>query len=103
MTAFDPWDDPSATPPAFVPHTPEELAALDAALVEMKRDADAAFEELARNRDAADAQLVEMAREGAAALEAYLREQVANSSIPPLAGGQQKAVESPPGKPCLQE
>ena len=69
MTAFDPWDDPSATPPAFVPQTPEELAAL----VEMKRDADAAFEELARNRDAADAQLVEMAREGAAALEETMR------------------------------
>ena len=73
MTPRDPWDDSAATPPAFVPHTPEELAALDAALVEMKRDADAAFEELARYRDAADAQLVEMAREGAAALEETMR------------------------------
>lgn len=73
MTPRDPWDDSAATPPAFVPHTPEELAALDAALVEMKRDADAAFEELARNRDAADAQLVELAREGAAALEETMR------------------------------
>ena len=73
MTPRDPWDDSAATPPAFVPPTPEELAALDAALVEMKRDADAAFEELARNRDAADAQLVEMAREGAAALEETMR------------------------------
>ena len=58
MTAFDPWDDPSATPPAFVPPAPEELAALDALLVEMKRDADALFEEVARNRDADVAQLV---------------------------------------------
>ena len=83
MTPRDPWDDSAATPPAFVPHTPEELAALDAALVEMKRDADAAFEELARNRDAADAQLVEMAREGAAALEETMRNHPRGAGISP--------------------
>ena len=65
--------DPDAELLAALTFTPEELAALDATLVEMKRDADAAFEELARNRDAADAQLVEMAREGAAALEETMR------------------------------
>ena len=92
MTPRDPWDDSAATPPAFVPHTPEELAALDAALVEMKRDADAAFEELARNRDAADAQLVEMAREGAAALEEMLRQHPRGAGSSP--------GESPSGKPC---
>ena len=84
MTAFDPWDDPSATPPAFVPPTPEELAALDALLVEMKLDSDALFEEVARNRDADDARLFQAARDGADALEEMRRE---NSSIPPLAGG----------------
>ena len=92
MTAFDPWDDPSATPPAFVPPTPEELAALDALRVEMKRDADALFEEVARNRDADDAQLVEMAREGAAALEEMLRNHPRGAGISP--------GESPSGKPC---
>ena len=57
MTAFDP------------------AAELLDALVEMKRDADALFGELARNRDADAARLMEMAREGADALDAYLQEQ----------------------------
>ena len=45
----------------------DPAAELLAALVEMKRDADAAFEEMARGRAAADARLLEAAREGAAA------------------------------------
>lgn len=69
-------------------------AELLAALVEMKRDADAMLEEIARNRDADDARLVEAACDGADALEEMLRQ---SSSIPPLPGGRQKAVESPPG------
>ena len=84
--------DPAAELLDALTVTPEELAALDAALVEMKRDADAAFEELARNRDAADAQLVEMAREGAAALEEMMRNHPRGAGISP--------GESPSGKPC---
>jgi len=69
MTAFD----PAAELLDALTVTPEELAALDAALVEMKRDTDALLEELARNRDADDARLVELAREGADALEEMMR------------------------------
>ena len=92
MTAFDPWDDSAATPPAFVPPTPEELAAFDALLVEMKLDSDALFEEVARNRDADDALLLQAARDGADALEEMLRNHPRGAGISP--------GESPSGKPC---
>lgn len=77
---------------------PDDLdpnAELVAALEAMREETAAAVEQMAA--EAPD--LFELVRESADALEAYLREQVANSSIPPLAGGQQKAVESPSGRP----
>ena len=76
--------DPDAELLAALTFTPEEQAERDAALVEMRRDADTLFEEVARNRTADDALLMQAACDGAAALEEMLRQ---SSSIPPLAGG----------------
>lgn len=80
MTALD----PAAELLAALTVSPEEQAERDAALVEMRRDADTLFEEVARNRADDDALLMQAACDGAAALEEMLRQ---SSSIPPPAGG----------------
>ena len=80
MTALD----PAAELLAALTVSPEEQAERDAALVEMRRDADTMLEQIARTRDADDALLMQAARDGADALEEMLRQ---SSSVPPLAGG----------------
>jgi hypothetical protein len=62
----------------------DPAAELLAALVAMREDADALFEEVARNRADDDALLMQVARDGADALVEMMRQ---SSSIPPLAGG----------------
>ena len=89
--------DPAAELLAALAFTPEEQAERDAALVEMRRDADTMLEQIARTRDADDALLMQAARDGADALQEMLRQ---NSSIPPLPGGEHFSGESSPGKPC---
>jgi hypothetical protein len=74
MTAFDP------------------AAELLDALVEMKRDADALFGELARNRDADAARLMEMAREGADALKEMMRNHPQGTWTSPVEPAPQTSV-----------